>query len=123
MDQDQFEHWLQAYGTAWAGKDTDAFVHLFTADCLYFWTPFGEPKRGHYGIGRAFSEAVARQDGIRFGSEVLSVDETGGIAHWWCTFTRKGTGRVVTLDGVLSVKWADGACSEFREWWHSDELT
>lgn len=124
MDRARFEHWLQAYGSAWESKETDAFVRLFTPDCPYHWTPFGEPKWGHKGIGRAFSEAVARQDEIRFGSEVLSANEAGGIAHWWCSFTRTGTGRTVTLDGILTVKWAaDGACREFREWWHSDELT
>src|ERR1044072_9692359 len=100
MDQQQFQQWLDAYGKAWEDRDAGAFVRLFTPECLYYWTPFGEPKRGRAEIAKAFTDATNTQEEIRFGCEVLFADSAVGVAHWRCTFTRRLTGRVVKLDGM-----------------------
>lgn len=122
MDRRQLEEWLAAYGEAWERKDTGAFVGLFSPDARYHWTPFEAAKRGREALAEAFDAAVARQRGISFGSEVLSVAEGVGIAHWRCSFDRVETGDRVRLDGIFRMEFdEDGLCRSFREWWHSDE--
>ena len=122
MDPDRFDAWLADYGKAWERKERGDFCGLFAEDARYYWTPVEEPKAGRRGIGAAFSEAVAGQDGIRFSWELLDVTGARGIAHWRCRFRRVCSGRDVLLDGMLvAVFDEDGLCTDFREWWHSDE--
>ena len=122
MNHPEFDRWLRAYGAAWEAKDTEAFVALFTDDVRYYWTPFGEPKKGRDGVAAAFSSAVANQRDIHFRYEILAVDEARCVARWWCALVRPATGQTVRLDGIMMVKpAADGLCEAFREWWHSDE--
>ena len=126
MNFEGFESWLRDYGTAWESKDTRGFTSLFTEDALYYWTPFGEPKRGHAGIAEAFRSAVARQQDIRFSYEILSFVPERGVARWWCLLKRPTTDREVQLDGIMMVipdADEENLCKEFREWWHSDEVS
>ena len=105
--RDRFESWLAAYGAAWEGKDTRAFVAGFTEDADYHWTPFGQPEKGHGGIAAAFDTATATQSDIRFTWQVLAADGDTGIAHWRCELTRIATGQRVTIDGILTARFGD----------------
>jgi ketosteroid isomerase-like protein len=123
MDRHSFRQWLEDYGSSWGARDAEAFTQLFTPECCYYWTPFGEPKRGREEIAQAFKTATNTQIGIRFEYDILSVDECRGLAHWRCSFTRETTGRVVNLDGIIMIRSSqNGLCEDFREWWHSDEI-
>lgn len=122
LSLEQFEQWLKQYGAAWEAKDEKAFVDLFHEDALYYWTPFEDPKKGHSGIGKAFSDAVSTQSDVDFGARALYVDARLGGAHWSCSFTRKNSDQRVHLDGIFAVQFSDqGNALSFREWWHSDE--
>lgn len=95
---------------------------LYSPDVLYYWTPFDEPKRGLEEITAASHEASSRQEKIEFSYEVLAVKGNRGWARWSCSFVRVSTRRKVHIDGILQSTFDDdGRCTEFREWWHSDE--
>lgn len=122
MSEAAFLRWLDAYGAAWERRDADAFAALFADDARYHWTPFQDPQRGPSEIRAAFAAATERQRAPRFAHEVIAVRGGVGWAKWSCGLTRAETGAPVRIDGILSAKLdADGRCSEFREWWHSDE--
>jgi hypothetical protein len=124
MDESALQSWLAAYGQAWERKDTKTFVMLFAPDVRYHWTPFEEPKQGREQLAQAVELAVGRQEAIKFSSKVLCVDGQKGLAHWHCSFDRAPTGQRVDLDGIFEMEFdADGRCSVFREWWHSNEAT
>ena len=124
MNAERLQAWLDEYGRAWEAKNTRAFVGLFTPNTRYFWTPFGEPKRGHEELAIAFEGAVARQEQIAFHATVLVVNGRRGLAHWQCSFQRVGSDERVQLDGIFLMDFDDlGRCDVFREWWHSDEHT
>lgn len=123
MDEQRFSQWLRRYGEVWESRYPDGLHDLYSPDLLYYWTPFDEPKRGLAEITAASREAASRQERIEFSYEVLAVKGNRGWARWWCSFVRVSTGRKVRLDGILQSTFDDeGRCTEFREWWHSDEL-
>lgn len=123
MDHNSFDQWLGRYGAAWENRDPEAATKLFTPDALYYWTPFGEPKKGREEIALAWGEATSRQEDVHFKFEVLAVRDNQGIARWWSSFRRIKTKRRVNIEGIFLVSFNENnLCREFREWWHSDEV-
>ncbi|MBL1215104.1 MAG: nuclear transport factor 2 family protein [Ignavibacteriae bacterium] len=123
MTEKTFEQWLQVYGRAWEDKNTEKFVSGFAADANYYWTPFDTPQKGIDEINKAFNEAIASQEGINFDSQILNVDNDRGLCQWWCSFTRIATQQLINLDGIFLIKFnEENLCTEFREWWHTDEF-
>src|SRR5262245_2371306 len=117
-----FEDWLGRYGAAWESRDPKAAARLFAEDAEYYWTPFGEPKRGPGGIAGAWAEATSRQRDVRFSFRILAMSGGIGIATWHTRLVRASTGREVEIDGILAAEFDDsGRCRVFREWWHSNE--
>lgn len=122
MDEAEFSRWLDSYGRIWESKYPEGVSELYAASVAYHWTPFDDPLVGRDQIVEASRLATSRQEDIKFTHQVLSCAGDIGIARWGCSFTRKATGRKITLDGILLARFdADGLCYEFREWWHSDE--
>lgn len=122
MDEQAFDQWLHRYGEVWESRYPEGVADLYSEDVEYYWTPFDQPKRGREEVVAASREASSRQENIRFRYEMLAVRENKGWARWWCSFLRVGTGREVRIDGILQATFDEqGLCTEFREWWHSDE--
>jgi hypothetical protein len=122
MVEQTFDRWLQRYGEVWETRYPEGVAGLYSEDVNYYWTPFDPPKRGRDEIVNASRAATSRQEDIRFRYEILAVTEDKGWARWWCSFVRVGTGRKIQIDGILEATFDEQAlCTEFREWWHSDE--
>lgn len=122
MQKDEFEKWLGRYGGAWESRDPKAAAALFTEHAEYYWTPFGEPKRGLREIEVAWAQATGRQRDVRFRFQILAASRRLGIATWHTHLVRAATGREIEIDGILVAEFDDsGCCRVFREWWHSTE--
>ena len=71
-------------------------------------------------MAAAFEAAIARQRDIVFTHTIWS--SSPAVCHWHCEFLRVPCDRRVELDGVFHMTFdVHGVCTEFREWWHSDE--
>ncbi len=124
MTESEFASWLTRYGAAWEARDPEAASALFTEDAEYFWTPFGEPRRGPAGIAAAWREATSRQRDVVFRFEILAIAGRVGIARWRTRLVRSATGREIEIDGILTAELdPSGRCRVFREWWHSSEFS
>ncbi len=122
MDQETFKTWLDAYGRAWETRDAEAAADLFAEAATYRLSPFEEPVRGRSAIFEYWSGVTRSQEQIRFGSEILAVEEEIGIARWWASFVRIPSKTRVELDGIFVVALdKDGRAKAFREWWHRRE--
>jgi ketosteroid isomerase-like protein len=116
--REALETWLNAYGRAWEGRDPEAAAALFTEDGVYAWGPYEEPMRGREAIRARWADVTAAQSNVSFSSEALGSIESGGVAHWACSFD-VGEDLTIYLDGIfIVVLTEDGLCSDFREWWN-----
>jgi len=124
MDETKFRSWLDAYGRAWEMGDAKGAMTLFAPAAAYHETPFDPPMVGLDAIHDYWKAgATESQREVLFRYEVLSVAGDLGIARWTATFTRVPSGVVARLDGVLVARFdAGGRCTEFREWWHRQEM-
>jgi hypothetical protein len=121
--REQLDIWLQRFGRAWAARDPDLAVALFSEDGCYRETPFDEPRRGARAIGAYWSNLPGARDDIRFSYEILAVADPLGIVHWHGSYTRIDGATRLELDGVLLVSLDDdGRCRDFREWSNRREL-
>jgi len=122
MTPEDFKSWLERYGGAWSARDADAYVDLFSEDAAYAWTPFDPPLKGRQAIRDAMAQTLGGQEEPRFEARVIAITGNQGWAAWRAAFSRAKTGVRVRCEGVLMAQFAeDGRCSQFREWWHSDE--
>ncbi len=122
MDQETFKTWLDAYRRAWETRDAEAAADLFAEDATYRLSPFEEPMRGRSAIFEYWSNVTRSQEQVRFGSEILAVNEGIGVARWWASFIRIPSRTHVELDGIFVVALdKDGRAKVFREWWHRRE--
>ena len=109
--------WLEAYGTAWATFDGDAWVGLFSADAEYHEDPFATPLVGHNALRRYLLDAAESQRDVEFTVEQHWVSGTTLLAAWHASFVRRSTGRLVRVAGFLTAEVGpDGRASRFREW-------
>lgn len=119
MDTQGLVSWLDAYGQAWQERDADAVVRLFTADALYFDTPYADPFQGHSGIAAYWKRVTSDQSGIDFDSDAVGVIGNTGVARWSARFTSISNGAKLELNGVFLLDFDDdGLCACLREWWH-----
>ena len=122
MDEASFGAWLDAYGRAWETRDPTAAAELFADDARYWESPFDEPAVGREGV-RAYWEAAATQEEIRFRHDVLAVVGDSGFAHWSVTYRRPESGQRFELDGMFLIDFdGQGLARSLREWWLRREL-
>jgi ketosteroid isomerase-like protein len=119
MNNDALTGWLDAYGDAWRQRDADAVIRLFTADALYYETPYAEPFNGRDGIAAYWRRVTSDQRDIDFSSDALGVIGDTGVARWSARFTAISTGAGLELNGVFLLEFDEqGLCACLREWWH-----
>jgi SnoaL-like protein len=117
-----FKSWLDAYGQAWERRDPEAATVLFNENGTYQVTPFLEPMRGRKAIFEYWLGVLRNIENIRFGYEILVVNESLNIARWWASFVRLPPGLQTKLDGIFLILLDDeGRCRSLREWWNKQE--
>ncbi len=123
MDRNAFDRWMEAYGRAWLSNDPQGVAALFTEDAVYAVSPFLEPRRGRDRIVAEWTSDPEGQTEIEFRHEVLAFEGERGVAWFGASFTRRGDGVRVEMDGVIDCAFDDdGRCREHREWYFKREL-
>ena len=112
------EAWLAGYKRAWEERDANLAVALFAENARYYETPFDAPKAGRSGIRDYWTTVTADQRNVGFKFEIVAVNDRTGLARWSASLTSAASGARVELDGMFLLTFADGLCSELREWWH-----
>ncbi|MDL4817358.1 nuclear transport factor 2 family protein [Actinomadura opuntiae] len=118
--------WVDRYRRAWATKDDEGIVDLFTPDAVYRSNPLAEPHVGRAAIAAYWRKATRTQQDLdlRFGAPVVEGDRA--TVEWWATmrdddwYPAKDPSEGVTLPGCLVLTFApDGRCAELREYYNA----
>lgn len=122
MIQNKFTKWLHELKIAWETKNPQRAANLCAEKVFYYETPFGEPLRTKQEVLKEWQTVPNSQKDIMFSFEILSFDESVGIAHWSVEFTRIPSGKKTFLDGIFKVTLNEsGLATEFRQWWVTKE--
>src|SRR5262249_9067310 len=76
----------------------------------------GAIRRWRVGVGDD------RETEFRFDYEVLAVTDEIGVARWIASADMPSDGKRLLFDGVFAVVLRGELCSEFREWWNTNEV-
>ncbi len=118
LDLTALDRWVGAYGRAWESNDAREVEALFSADAVYYVSPFAEPRRGREAIVRAWVSDPESQREVRFAHDAVAVEGNVGVAHWHVTFRPADADSRVEMDGVLVLRFDDdGRCTDHREWY------
>ncbi len=116
MDDEGAQRWLDAYVLAWRSNEATAIEKLFTADATYRYRPDDEPVHGRTAIAASW---------------LADPDEPGTWDAWYEPFAVEGDAVVAVgvstyfgadgkpervYDNVFVMRFEDGRCAEFREW-------
>jgi len=118
MDVEGFTAWLEGYRRAWERHDGEAGGDLFTADAVYFTSPFREPWRGRAAIVENWDRDEVDLGSFEFDHELLAVMGDTGVARCWVRYLSSDG---ASVDQEYSDIWVarfaqDGRCREFIEW-------
>ncbi|WP_114950926.1 nuclear transport factor 2 family protein [Sphingosinicella terrae] len=119
LDEAAFKTWLDAYKSAWEGRDPDAAALLFSEDATYQEAPWDAPMAGREAIRAYWARVTAGQRDVAFGYDGLVCSGDEGLCHWTASFLTDPGGDRIQFDGIFRCRF-DGAgqVATFREWWH-----
>lgn len=121
-DEQTFLKWLAAFGKHVENGETKPLTALFSADAVFYPSPFDAPIRGCEALEAFFSQTLGARESIKFKSEIIKAAPDANWAHWACGFIRAGTDDPVRQEGVMKVTFDRvGACVELQQWWNSIE--
>jgi nuclear transport factor 2 (NTF2) superfamily protein len=108
----QVQSWLDRYVAAWRSNDADQIGALFTEDVTYRHRPFADAVIGRDAVVASWLESPDEPDSWEARYEVWSVSEDRAASR----------GRTEYSDGsvyhnVFLLRFRDGACCEYTEWW------
>lgn len=110
----EVDQWLTKLKVAWEDGDAASAVALFSRTERYFERPFN-PGTTQTEIEGYWRDIDGLSD-IQFHYDIVAVDGDNAVVHWQNSFVTSDGNRGL-LDGVFLIKFEDGYCVEFRQWW------
>jgi hypothetical protein len=120
-------NWLDNYGTAWAKRDVELAISLFTDDADYRERRFGPPLLGHPTLKTYWEDRIfEHQRDITFEYQLWAVKGTVCFAGWQAKFTWTPINGIVEMDGVFRLEFSQKGkgglvCSKFDEWFDTQD--
>lgn len=109
--------WAGVWERAWAAKDVEAIVALYSDSARYRALVLREPELGVAGVRAYLQRTFAEEDAIecRFGEPVASGDRA--VVEWWSSWTEDGDD--LTMAGATLLRFdADGMVVDHRDYWN-----
>jgi hypothetical protein len=119
MDRSQMNSWVEELRLAWEQADPARAAALFTIDARYHSNPFHPPLIGRTAIEAYWSKATSTQSDVRVRMGRPLLDGDRAVVEWW-TVMRNGEAET-TDTGALVLAFADGLCTNLREYWNMTE--
>jgi len=114
---DAARRWAGVWERAWAAKDIEAIVALYSDSVRYRALVLREPELGVAGVRAYLERTFAEEDAVecRFGAPVAAGDRAA--VEWWSSWTEGG--QDLTLAGVTILRFdIDGMVVDHRDYWN-----
>lgn len=108
--------WSESYRVAWEEMDSEAASSLFTEDASYRSNIYEEPHQSRAGVAEYWTDVTSVQSDVTVRMGTPFVDGERAAVEFWTTMHVEGN--PVTLAGCLLLRFADGLCSDLREYWN-----
>ena len=112
MSRERIQSWLDAYVAAWRSYDSTAIGGLYSADAVYRYHPYDDPRRGREAIVADWLEDRDEPGSWEASYALLLVDGDRAVATGE---TRYADGETFSNLFVLEFD-GEGRCREFTEW-------
>ena len=120
MTHDDVQHWLDAYIAAWASSDPDDIEALFTEDAIYSFRPWfadDVTATGRDAIVASWLEDVDDPGDWEAEYQPYVVEGDKAVAVGYSRYKAKGEKPERTYHNAYLLRFADGRCAEYREYY------
>jgi len=114
---DAARRWATVWERAWAAKDVEAIVALYSDSARYRALVLREPEVGVAGVRAYLQRTFGEENAIecQFGEPVAGSDRAA--VEWWSSWTEGGED--LTMAGVTILRFdADGMVVDHRDYWN-----
>ena len=119
MTRESFQAWLDAYLRRQEHRDPEVIKEIFAEDCVYWWGPFNEARRGLQAAYEHHKNALSHQTDLRYDYRILATTDDYGIARFRLSLVDHAPGEPNTYDGIFLVHLDErNKCTLFEEWYH-----
>lgn len=120
MTHDDVQKWLDAYIAAWASNDPDDIAALFTEDAVYSYRPWVDGSVATTGRDAIVASWLESPDDpadweARYGPYVVEGDRAVAVGSSRYNATDDEPER--TYHNAYLLRFEDGKCAEFREFY------
>jgi hypothetical protein len=120
MTEQDFRDWLERYLRPQERRDAETIKEIFARDGVYWWGPYGEPRRGVEAIYEHHRNALSHQEDIHYRYDILAVTETYGLARFYLSIRDLTPGAPNRYEGIFMVHLDEAKkCTLFQEWYNS----
>lgn len=117
LTRDEFAAWLGCYVEAWRSNDPQDIGALFSEGCSYSYRGGHTVVAGREAIVKAWLDEE-EQGSWKAAYEPLAIEDLVHVSIGWTRyFDESGMPRDEYSNIFVCRFDADGACSEFSEWW------
>jgi ketosteroid isomerase-like protein len=114
---DAARRWAGVWERAWAAKDIEAIVALYSDSVRYRALVLREPELGVAGVRAYLQRTFGEEEAIdcHFGEPLVGGDRAA--VEWWSSWTEGG--QDLTLAGVTILRFdTDGMVVDHRDYWN-----
>jgi ketosteroid isomerase-like protein len=106
------QSWLDRYISAWRSNDAKEIGALFTEDVVYRFRPFDDPVVGRDAVVSAWLESPDEPNSWTAEYKVWAVTDDRAATLGRTTYTEGSV-----FHNTFLLRFRDGACCEYTEWW------
>ena len=120
MTHDEVQKWLDAYISAWASNDADAIGSLFTQDAVYSYRPWISDDATLTGRDAIVASWLDKKDDPGDWDaeyQPYVVEGVRAVAIGWSRYRERGGDPERTYHNAYLLRFAEGRCAEFREFY------
>ena len=118
-----YQKWITAFMESWKALEGEKTVELLSKDVKYFETPNGDPCASWDEIVELWRVVPQNQKDITYSFKILCYTQSVCMVNWNMkrVFISNSGEIRQNIDGIFQISLdADGKCTYFKQWRHTE---